>query len=328
MKRDKSSCKSTPKDRVAEAKRLANRRNARKSTGPKTAAGKARSSKNALKHGLAVATPVIPGIESRKAWKKHLTGILESFRPTSYAGLVLVVQFAIVSWRLNRVFRYEAEVIAAAITGAEQDLEDRSKPGSGKPTDPAEAHAKNLKASWTIEVLEALPKMADGERLDKSFAVVTLISFCEEFPELGDIPIPGIPNDNQRLVGFDHRTAGLLRKAIGIYAAALQMTPEDLVEKRIASAREERDNAEELESHLVDRERRWKLVVKQEKRRRMILESSALDTVIRYEGHLTRSCFKILHEIQRLQASQSGEIIALPAALDVDLTVQEKEPSE
>src|SRR5438132_1704677 len=37
---------------VSAAKRAANRRNARRSTGPRTAAGKARAALNALRHGL------------------------------------------------------------------------------------------------------------------------------------------------------------------------------------------------------------------------------------------------------------------------------------
>src|SRR6202011_2459882 len=39
----------------SERKRAANRRNARSSTGPRTAAGKARVTQNALRHGLNVA---------------------------------------------------------------------------------------------------------------------------------------------------------------------------------------------------------------------------------------------------------------------------------
>jgi hypothetical protein len=38
--------------KISAAKRAANRRNARRSTGPRTAAGKARSAQNALRHGL------------------------------------------------------------------------------------------------------------------------------------------------------------------------------------------------------------------------------------------------------------------------------------
>jgi hypothetical protein len=40
-----------------------NGNNALKATGPKTSAGKTKSSKNALKHGLLAATPVLPGLE-------------------------------------------------------------------------------------------------------------------------------------------------------------------------------------------------------------------------------------------------------------------------
>src|ERR1700738_4735365 len=44
----------------SERKRAANRRNARRSTGPRTAAGKARVKQNALRHGLNVAVADAP----------------------------------------------------------------------------------------------------------------------------------------------------------------------------------------------------------------------------------------------------------------------------
>ena len=45
---------------TTERKRRANQHNAQRSTGPKTLAGKARSKKNALKHGLSVPVSVQP----------------------------------------------------------------------------------------------------------------------------------------------------------------------------------------------------------------------------------------------------------------------------
>ena len=40
---------------TSEAKAAANRRNAKRSTGPRTASGKARASRNAFRHGLSIA---------------------------------------------------------------------------------------------------------------------------------------------------------------------------------------------------------------------------------------------------------------------------------
>ena len=45
---------------ASQAQITANRENAKKSTGPKTAEGKSRSSQNALKHGYNSAELVIP----------------------------------------------------------------------------------------------------------------------------------------------------------------------------------------------------------------------------------------------------------------------------
>ena len=49
---------------ATEAQTAANRRNAQNSTGPKTAAGKARSRRNAEKHGLYAESTVIAGESS------------------------------------------------------------------------------------------------------------------------------------------------------------------------------------------------------------------------------------------------------------------------
>ena len=56
---------------TSEAQMKASRENAKKSTGPRTPEGKARASKNALKHGLMAQDAVIPG-EDPAEFDRHL----------------------------------------------------------------------------------------------------------------------------------------------------------------------------------------------------------------------------------------------------------------
>jgi hypothetical protein len=58
-----------------------NRQNAQASTGPKTPAGKGRSSRNALKHGAYSALPVLPGLERAEDWEAHRSGIVQNLAP-------------------------------------------------------------------------------------------------------------------------------------------------------------------------------------------------------------------------------------------------------
>jgi hypothetical protein len=91
---------------------------------------------------LLAEAPILPGIESRKAWAKHRDGVFESIAPVGYLLKLLTNRLAVQSWRLCRVVQYEARVAAAAVVTAEADLEGRAELGFGKPSDPAEARAK------------------------------------------------------------------------------------------------------------------------------------------------------------------------------------------
>jgi hypothetical protein len=84
----------------------ANRRNAQKSTGPTTEAGKAKIRFNALKHGMTAKVAVLPHEDSISYEELRRTTI-ESYQPANGAELMLVDLIAINYWRLLRARRAE-----------------------------------------------------------------------------------------------------------------------------------------------------------------------------------------------------------------------------
>jgi hypothetical protein len=76
----------------------ANRRNAQRSTGPKTVQGKQASSRNAVKHGLLAR--IIPA--ETQGWQELITGLYESLRPQDELQRFLVDQIAHCMIRLQR----------------------------------------------------------------------------------------------------------------------------------------------------------------------------------------------------------------------------------
>ena len=95
----------------------ANRRNARKSTGPKTPEGKDRSKFNALKHGLDARTLVLPG-EEAGAFQDRLDAWATDLRPRNDVEQVLVERSATLSWQLERADRAEAARLASVLVAA------------------------------------------------------------------------------------------------------------------------------------------------------------------------------------------------------------------
>jgi hypothetical protein len=89
----------------------ANRRNALRSTGPRTPEGKHRSAQNALRHGLRAGSPVVP-FENEADWQAHLVGVVDALAPQGRLEEELVDRVALQLWRLRRVARYERETLA------------------------------------------------------------------------------------------------------------------------------------------------------------------------------------------------------------------------
>jgi AraC-like DNA-binding protein len=99
--------------RWAARREAINRANSEHSTGPRTQAGKQRSSQNALRHGLTSRTAVLP-TEDPAVYEQHCRHFRDEYQPANATETQLVQQLADTSWRLNRIPLIETELLAQA----------------------------------------------------------------------------------------------------------------------------------------------------------------------------------------------------------------------
>src|ERR1700693_4876857 len=98
----------------------ANRANAQKSTGPRTAAGKQRSSLNALRHGLTGQVIVLP-TEDLAAYQRHSQGFFDEYQPKGANETQLVQSLLDTAWQVNRAATIALNLLTLGLT----ELEDR-----------------------------------------------------------------------------------------------------------------------------------------------------------------------------------------------------------
>jgi len=95
---------------ATQAQILANRRNAQKSTGPKTPKGKAVVSKNALKHGLTARYNLIKG-ESPGEFARYRNEMLAELDPVGPVETTLAERIVSLAWRLKRIIRIQNQAL-------------------------------------------------------------------------------------------------------------------------------------------------------------------------------------------------------------------------
>ena len=108
---------------ISEARRLANRQNALRSTGPKTLEGKARSRENAVKHGLTGAGIALP-IEDQEEVARRFVAIQEELVPATILGVYFAHQIALMTVRCQRAARQESAAITAKILRAPAEWDE------------------------------------------------------------------------------------------------------------------------------------------------------------------------------------------------------------
>jgi len=97
---------------ATEAQFLANRRNAQKSTGPRTNEGKTAVSQNALAHGLTASRDVISS-ESQDQFDLYRDQFLAELNPAGPVKSMLAERIVALSWRLKRVGRIQNQAFDA-----------------------------------------------------------------------------------------------------------------------------------------------------------------------------------------------------------------------
>ncbi|MGD0301777.1 MAG: hypothetical protein ABSE86_32270 [Bryobacteraceae bacterium] len=136
-----------------------NRANSQHSTGPRTPAGKQRSSLNALRHGLTGHVIVLPS-EDHAAYENHTRRLVDDLQPKGALEEQLVQSLADTSWRINRIAALETNLLALGIMDQSANI-DAAHP---------EAHAALAMAASVRDQTRALSNLSSHEhRLSRQF---------------------------------------------------------------------------------------------------------------------------------------------------------------
>jgi hypothetical protein len=98
-------------DSSTGARALASRQNGARSRGPRTAAGKARVAKNALKHGLSARRAVLLDDEDAAAFAALAAAAQTELAPAGEFQADLVARIVTAAWRVRRADRLEAALL-------------------------------------------------------------------------------------------------------------------------------------------------------------------------------------------------------------------------
>jgi hypothetical protein len=287
--------------------------------GPRTEEGKEVVLWNATRHGIRSPAPVVPGIERTEDWEAHRDGVLESLSPEGHLELVLAERVALLSWRLNRVTRFETLTIALSQEKMEDDLADKRRFGSYVlgPSHPEDVRGALQDALRAQPLIKRFPKLPDDKGLpgpDAASILDLVWGQVDEEVVAEEVQMPeAIPkwaSLDEYMAEWDGWTVSLVRECISAIASAAKEDQEALVEAATESARLDiistKSAGERVEQDLA-----------RMSRERLLPDEKTLEKVARYEAHLSRLFHKALHELEALQVRRAGGVAPL-ARLDVD----------
>jgi hypothetical protein len=273
---------------VSARKLEANRKNAQKSTGPKTLKGKAFSQKNSLKHGLFVRpiTDFEALGENPQEYDDLLKGLMAQYQPVGRAEEIEVERVALCCWRLKRAWRYENAVNLAA------------------------------RRDFVRAELSEQEPYCKGRDKEEEDVILQLQSAKKEIEDTGQV--------SQEL---KHRIFVMMPELEAVWSvldeAAQKRVGEPDVSKRFRKA-SPRMRSWILAMYTVTHgiallqdlgKQRWTNVTEVAIGQHAIPNDDALDKILRYEAAIDRQLGRTFDRLERLQRRRQGEMIPPPVSV-------------
>jgi hypothetical protein len=287
----------------------ANRRNARLSTGPKTAAGQAASRLNALKHGLVARQVVLRGCrlqESSQEFESLCREFHESLAPDGPLEAMLVDRIVPLVWRLRRVPAAETGEIALSVDGGSFKRERDDPLGRL-----LSAPWGQLGASLVAHLLRSVPGL--------QYLMTCLRTLRQAVESAGELTDAALDTFKKCL----RNEPDEMVEALDQFRARLASNPESLPPDALRAR-----HREEVLHYLDAQIRRFGFLLehlqqqaetqeKSEQAAALLPPPETLDKILRYETALERQLFRALNQLERVQRRRQGETVPPPLAVDI-----------
>ncbi len=287
----------------------ANRRNAKKSTGPRTGEGKDIAKLNAMQHGILSNHVFVHGHDDTEYtdFAALRDTFFEEMQPVGVIETLLVDRLFATHWRMKRLHIAETGMIEKQTSSAfVHRILSVIEENSLSRQDVERGFFRRLRTSIGCS------QLADGWK-----------AVAEHIKEHG-LPLPpGMTRGLDEELGG--RSGYWKAEAVSVSSYAFENR-----EQKPMDEEEEREVlqwalqfAEELEDFFrgTSQVLEWdeETMRKADLHSKMIPPLDQLDKLQRYDAHLQRLFMQTLHELQRVQAARCGGPAPLPAALDVTL---------
>lgn len=279
----------------------ANRRNAQKSTGPKTPEGRAVSKMNALKHGILSKEVLVRGLNINES-SRDLNALHERFwqelNPAGPVEEMLVDQIVTTHWRLRRALTAESGEIALSVD--EGHWKRRFKP---------ELFSLQLKIA--DDPMLALQDSALGN----SNLATVLSELRERVEKEGELTEAAIKSAfGQPNIYSDRFEKLRLRLSQNSNGADEAIRREENKKQALSFIDRELTTVRWLQNECAKRE-----AAEEEARQAAAVLPSmeVLEKILRYETKLERQMYRAMSQLERVQRMRQGEDVPPPMTMEV-----------
>ena len=284
----------------------ANRNNARKSTGPQTAEGKAVAKMNALKNGILSVEVLVQAVhykESLRQFKAYRKRCWQSLAPVGPLEEALVDEIVTNRWRQRRILTAESGEIALSVEG-----------GWWRRTN-ADPSLKQVPWMYASNMILAMEESAYGVR----FLMHTLEAARDAVQQEGQLTEAAF---NRALGRFGNKSNHITEQ-LADFRRMVQENPDKLDDAALLAKHREQVLGyleKELRSEAVYLRILEEREEKEEEARQeaaVLPSAEKLDKILRYETTLDRQFYRAMDQLERLQRRRVGEAVPPPLTMEV-----------